>query len=106
MSARDDARAELDREIPDAYDDGSCGEPVIVLKASTARYLRALLDEPVPADEREALAEAVDLIDRNRAGKSREGVWADVDAALDLILHAARAGFRRQWPMEAARAVS
>lgn len=93
MSARDEARAALIRELRDAA--GDTPEDVTWEEDlfSRAADMLTLLDEPVPADEREALIELIDGCIPDDIPGYRQRY---TDKAADAIL---AASFRRQGPI-------
>jgi hypothetical protein len=96
MNARDEARAALDRVmvLDEALQIVVRDNHTSVLtpyEVELRTALRALLDEPVPADEREALADIID--DTLQSLSDTSGACYKVS---DAVL---AAGFRRQGPI-------
>jgi hypothetical protein len=99
MSAREDARAALDlQEKIEAWEPGRLEQTKKLAGNSRrlARALRALLDEPVPAVEREASRALEYKLARHRVGPGRANVRSAEDVALAAAI---TAGFRRQGPI-------
>jgi hypothetical protein len=92
MNVRDEARAALDE-----YDRGPWWRTAATVEARAVEALRALLDEPVPTDEREALVKVLREV-RFRPLTPHVHVLA-----ADSIL---AAGFRRHGPITDAMAAA